>query len=92
MRSMIRCVAVKTPFTPLFTTLLAIPSTARPQATAAARAPRGPVWATLSAGRGDLQVNCAICRSTDQTSWAADVTIGGWINARTTLGGELGAW
>ena len=37
-------------------------------------------------------MNCAICRTTDQTSWAADVTVGGWINARTTLGGELGTW
>ena len=53
---------------------------------------RSPLWATLAVGRGDLQVNCAICRHTDQSSWAADVTVGGWIGARTTLGGELGAW
>ena len=33
-----------------------------------------------------------ICRANDQSSWAADVTLGGWISARTTLGGELGAW
>ena len=53
--------------------------------------PAGTGVATLSLGRGDLKVNCAICRTTDQTSWAADATVCGWINARTTLGGELGA-
>jgi LSD1 subclass zinc finger protein len=88
MRSIIRCVATIT----LLATLFAIPTVARSQATTAAHTPRAPVWATLSLGRGDLRVNCAICRTTDQTSWAADITVGGWINARTTLGGELGAW
>jgi hypothetical protein len=84
MRSMIRGVAVAT--------LVAVPLTARSQATAAPRRERAPVWATLSAGRGDLRVNCGICRPDDQTSWAADASLGGWIGARTTLGGELGAW
>jgi hypothetical protein len=54
--------------------------------------PRGSIWATLSAGRGDLRVNCEICRRNDQSSWAADVTVGGWVGPRSTLGGELGAW
>ena len=97
MRSIIRCGGTIT----LLATLFAIPTVARSQATTAPHTPRAPVWprsrsdtgvATLSLGRGDLKVNCAICRTTDQTSWAADVTVGGWINARTTLGGELGAW
>jgi hypothetical protein len=84
MRSISRCVAVAT--------LIAVPVTARPQAGHAQRPPRAPIWATLSAGRGDLQVNCGICRSNDQSSWAADVAVGGWVGTRTTLGGELGAW
>jgi hypothetical protein len=46
----------------------------------------------LSAGRGDLQVNCGICRRNDQSSWTADVSVGGWIKPRTTIGAELGAW
>jgi hypothetical protein len=37
-------------------------------------------------------VNCGICRRNDQSSWAADVTIGSWVNARTTMAGELAAW
>ena len=73
------------------TALTTAPLVARAQ-TAAPRTQSSSVWATLAIGRGDLQVNCAICRRNDQSSWAADVTVGGWINARTTLGGELGAW
>jgi hypothetical protein len=53
---------------------------------------KAPIWAVLSAGRGDLQVNCAICREVDQSSWAADLALGGWLNERTTLGGEMGMW
>lgn len=53
---------------------------------------RAPISATLSAGRGDQHVNCEICRRDEQSSWAADVTVGGWVSARTALGGELGAW
>ena len=53
---------------------------------------KAPIWAVLSAGRGDLQVNCAICREVDQSSWAADLALGGWLNDRTTLGGEMGMW
>ena len=53
---------------------------------------KAPIWAVLSVGRGDLQVNCAICREVDQSSWAADLALGGWLNARTTLGGEMGMW
>ena len=71
--------------------LIVMPAVAGAQA-AATRAERSPLWATLAVGRGDLQVNCAICRRNDQSSWAADVAVGGWINARATLGGELGAW
>jgi len=70
---------------------IAIPCVARAQA-AAARHPRSPIWATLSVGRGDLQVNCGICRQADQSSWAADVSLGGWVGPRTALGGEMGAW
>lgn len=50
------------------------------------------LWAMLSAGRGDLQVNCGICRRNDQSSWAADISVGGWLKPRTTIGAELGAW
>jgi len=50
------------------------------------------MWATLSAGRGDLRVNCEICRRNNQSSWAADVSIGGWVAAHAALGGELTAW
>jgi len=71
--------------------LLAIPCGAHAQSNRA-RAPRSPLWATLSVGRGDLQVNCGICRRADQTSWTADMSLGGWIGKRTALGGELGAW
>jgi hypothetical protein len=84
MRSFIRRVAVAT--------LMTIPCTARGQAAKASQPQHGPMWATLSAGRGDLQVNCEICRRNDQFSWAADVTVGGWVGPRTTIGGELGAW
>jgi hypothetical protein len=56
------------------------------------RGERSPVWATVAVGRGDLQVNCGICRQTDQSSWAADVSLGGWVGPRTALGGEMGAW
>jgi hypothetical protein len=71
--------------------LIVTPALAGAQA-AALRAERSPLWATLAVGRGDLQVNCAICRRNDQSSWAADVAVGGWISANATLGGELGAW
>jgi hypothetical protein len=82
----VRCAAVAA--------LLLLPVGAGAQAKAPAPAGprRAPVWATLSAGRGDLQVNCEICRRTDQSSWAADVTLGGWVAPHTTLGGELAAW
>jgi hypothetical protein len=83
MRFATRCVAIAT--------LIAVPCTARAQA-APGSPSRAPLWATLSAGRGDLQVNCEICRRSDQSSWAADVTVGGWLGARTSLAGELGAW
>lgn len=53
---------------------------------------KAPIWSTLSVGRGDLQVNCAICREVDQSSWAADLALGGWLSERTTLGGEMGMW
>jgi hypothetical protein len=72
--------------------LVAFPCASRAQSTLSRPPQRSPIWATVSAGRGDLQVNCEICRRADQSSWAGDVTIGGWINARTSLGGELGAW
>lgn len=65
--------------------LLILPSAAAAQS-------RGRVWATISAGRGDLAVSCNICRSADQTSWVADVSVGGWVGKRTKLGGELGLW
>lgn len=73
----IRCAAVAV--------LLILPATADAQS-------RGPVWATISVGRGDLAVRCNICRSDDQSSWAADVSGGGWVGKRTKLGGELGLW
>ena len=72
--------------------LVVLPCTAVSQSAPPGDAARGPVWATLAAGRGDLQVNCEICRRNDQSSWAADITVGGWIGARATLAGELGAW
>jgi len=53
---------------------------------------RDRVWARLSVGRGDLQVSCNICRSADQSSWSADVSVGGWTGKRAKLGGELGLW
>jgi hypothetical protein len=37
-------------------------------------------------------VNCNICGGADQSSWAADVSAGGWVGSRTKLGGELGVW
>jgi hypothetical protein len=37
-------------------------------------------------------VRCNICRGDDQSSWAADVSVGGWVGKRTKLGGELGLW
>jgi hypothetical protein len=83
MRFATRCVAIAT--------VIAVPCTARAQA-APGSPSRAPLWATLSAGRGDLQVNCEICRRSDQSSWAADVTVGSWLGARTSLAGELGAW
>ena len=75
-------------------TLVAVPLPRSAMAQSAPRTgdQRGPLWATLSGGRGDLRVNCEICRRNDQSSWAADVTVGGWVGPRTTLGGELGAW
>src|SRR5215216_4211896 len=72
--------------------LVVLPGALSAQTVAGGPPGRSPIWATLSAGRGDLQVNCGICRGTDQSSWAADVALGGWLNTRTTLGGELGAW
>ena len=68
------------------------PRAASSQSAASSSSSRSPVWGALSAGRGDLRVNCEICRRNDQSSWAADVAVGGWIGARTALGGELGAW
>ena len=70
---------------------LAIPTISAAQFSVV-RGERSPIWATLSVGRGDLQVNCAICRRADQSSWAADLSVGGWISGRTALGGEMGAW
>ena len=84
MRSFLRRVVIAT--------VMVVPCTGRGQAASAPHTQRAPLWATLSAGRGDLQVNCEICRRNDQSSWAADVTVGGWVGPRTTLGGELGAW
>ena len=94
MRLTLRGGAIASLFTTSLVTSLALPLAARAQAaaTSAAGAQHAPLWATLSIGRGDLQVNCAICRHDDQSSWAADVTVGGWIGARTTLGGEFAAW
>ena len=66
--------------------------TVAPAQLSAVRGERSPVWATLAVGRGDLQVNCGICRQADQSSWAADVSLGGWVGPRTALGGEMGAW
>jgi len=83
MRSVLRGLAIAS--------LIVTPVVAGAQA-AAPSVKGSSLWATLAVGRGDLQVNCAICRHTDQSSWAADVTVGGWIAAHTTLGGELGAW
>src|SRR5690349_15417350 len=71
---------------------LPLPGAAHAQSAPASAGQRPPLWATLSAGRGDLQVNCEICRRNSQSSWAADATVGGWVGAHTTLGGELAAW
>jgi hypothetical protein len=73
----IRCAAIAA--------LFILPATADAQS-------RSSVWARLSAGRGDLRVNCNICGGADQSSWAADVSAGGWVGSRTKLGGELGVW
>ena len=72
--------------------LMTLPFTADGQSSPVSGPRRSPLWGTLSVGRGNLQVNCEICRRNDQSSWAADVTVGGWVGARTSLGGELGAW
>jgi hypothetical protein len=79
--------------------LTAQASPARPAGSAvmSARAPeRGArghgVWATIGAGRGDLRINCDICRPADQSSWSAHVAIGGSVGAHAKVGGELGAW
>lgn len=72
--------------------LLTVPLAAHAQTATAPRRSTPEMWAMLSAGRGDLQVNCGICRRNDQSSWAADVSIGGWLSKRSTLGGELAAW
>jgi hypothetical protein len=72
--------------------VIAAPSAARAQTTTPPRTSSPKLWAMLSAGRGDLQVNCGICRRNDQSSWTADVSVGGWIKPRTTIGAELGAW
>jgi hypothetical protein len=71
---------------------MTLPFSAHAQAAPVSGPRRSPLWGTLSVGRGDLRVNCEICRRDDQSSWAADVTVGGWVGARTSLGGELGAW
>lgn len=71
--------------------LLVIPSVASAQISVY-RGERTPLWATLSVGRGDLQVNCGICREVDQSSWAADFSMGGWLSDRTAIGGEMGTW
>lgn len=71
---------------------LAAPVHARAQTPAAPRTSSPKLWGMLSAGRGDLQVNCGICRRNDQSSWAADVSVGGWLKPRTSIGAELGAW
>jgi len=74
-------------------TLFIVPCTAFAQSRVAQKDPsRGPLWATLSVGRGDLQVNCEICRRNDQSSWAADVAVGGWVASHAAMGGELTAW
>lgn len=84
MRSLLRRVAIAT--------LISVPCTVGAQSAPTGANARGPMWATLSVGRGDLQVNCEICRRNDQSSWAADVTVGGWVAAHAALGGELAAW
>ena len=84
MRSFRRRVAIAA----LITLPCAVGAQSRPDSPAS----RGPMWATLSAGRGDLQVNCEICRRNDQSSWAADVSVGGWVAQHATMGGELAAW
>lgn len=72
--------------------LLAAPWVAHAQTGTPPRASSPKLWAMVSAGRGDLQVNCDICRRNDQSSWTADVSLGGWMGKRMTIGGELGAW
>ena len=73
----IRCIA--------FVTLVILPLAVGAQS-------RSRVWGTLSAGRGDLQIDCNICRGAEHSSWAADIAVGAWVSPRTTLGGEIGAW
>ena len=75
----------------LIASFLSIPTAALAQF-GIGRGEKAPIWAVMSVGRGDLQVNCAICREVDQSSWAADLSLGGWLNDRTTLGGEMGMW
>src|SRR5262245_19200243 len=84
MRSILRWVAIAT--------LFIVPCKVGGQCKATTAASRGPLWATLSAGRGDLQVNCEVCRRNDQSSWAADVAVGGWLAQHAAMGGELAAW
>ena len=73
-------------------TLIALPAVAAAQSAPSSQPRQTPLWATMSLGRGDLQVNCGICRRNDQTSWTADLALGGWLNHRTKFGGELGVW
>jgi len=72
--------------------LIALPAVAAAQSAPSSQPRQTPLWAAVSLGRGDLQVNCGICRRNDQTSWTADLALGGWLNHRTKFGGELGAW
>ncbi|HEX6051639.1 MAG TPA: hypothetical protein VFZ21_20370 [Gemmatimonadaceae bacterium] len=84
MRSFVLLLAVGASF--------AAPTHAGAQASTTPRTSSPKLWAMLSAGRGDLQVNCGICRRNDQSSWAADIAVGGWLKPRTIIGAELGAW
>ena len=84
MRFLLRCLRT--------VTLIALPAVAAAQSAPSSQPRPTPLWATVSLGRGDLQVNCGICRRNDQTSWTADLALGGWLNHRTKFGGELGAW
>jgi hypothetical protein len=64
---------------------IAVPTTGEGQS-------RGSVWAQFAAGRGDLSVHCNICRGDAQRSGMAELSMGGWVDARTALGGELAYW